>query len=574
MRARRDSGAAPSRLQNAAPSSRAWLLAAVLLTLLWFAALDMRKLHHPDEGRYAEIAREMLQSGDWVTPRLDGLKYFEKPPLQYWLAAGAFAIFGVHDWSARLPSALFGWLAVIAVGYAGARIADVTTGLFAAGALAACVWQIGIAHFLTLDAMLSGWLALALAAFLVAQSAATTLASRRRWMLGAWVAVAGAVLTKGPIGLVIPAGALALHSLAARDWAVWRRLAWLPGIAVVLLLCAPWFVAVSSRNPEFARFFFIHEHVERFLTTEHRREGAWWYFVPLLIVGLLPWTGLLLKMPAAWRDATRGVNGFAWVRFCLAWALFVFLFFSVSGSKLPSYILPLFPALALVIGWVLARMSSAWWRWLLGSIAVGSSVAAVGLWLGFDRLAQRLATDRTPAEVYVSFGQSLKAGTTLFAIAAVASCLAERRGTVAARGLAIVLLALGMNLAMQLGFWANDGLSPSRSTAGLVTALEAAPGTPYDARAPFFQVRLYDQTLPWYLRRTTTVVDYRDELALGLDAEPGKGIADTHTWIARWNSLPQAYALMTPETYEELRRDGVPMRIAARSARYVIAARQ
>jgi len=560
-------------LHNIQPSSGVWLPAGVLLALLWFAPLDGRRLHHPDEGRYAEIAREMLVSGDWVTPRLNGLKYFEKPPLQYWLTAASYAAFGVHDWSARLPAALFGWLAVIAVGYAGYRIADATTGLYAAATLAASVWQIGISHYLSLDAVLSGWLALALAAFVIAQSGTRSAADRRRWMLGAWIAIAGAVLTKGPVGLVIPGAALVVYSLATRDYAIWRRVHLLPGVCLALALCLPWFVAVSARNPEFARFFFIHEHVERFLTTEHRREGAWWYFIPLLVLGLLPWTGLLVGVRSAWRDAPRAENGFSWPRFCLAWAAFVFVFFSASGSKLPSYILPLFPALALVIGRMLARMSQRLWRWLLASLAIGTAVLAAGLWTTFDRIAPRLASDRTPVELYVAFGRPLQIGVTLLAAACIAACVLERRSIVRGRPLAIILVTLGMNVALALGFWANDGLSASRSTADLVAGLEQSGGTPYDASAPFFQVGLYDQTLPWYLRRTTTVVDYRDELDLGLDAEPDKGIPDTRAWIARWRSLDKGYALMSPETYERLAREGVPMRVAARNARYVVVAR-
>jgi 4-amino-4-deoxy-L-arabinose transferase-like glycosyltransferase len=561
-------------LQTVQPLSRACLVGGVLLTLLWFAPLDVRKLHHPDEGRYAEIAREMRVSGDWVTPRLNGLKYFEKPPLQYWLTAASYAAFGVHDWSARLPVALFGWLAIVAVGYAGLRIADAATGWYAAAALAASAWQIGIAHYLTLDAVLSGWLALALAAFVIAQGAARDDAARRRWMVGAWIAIAGAVLTKGPIGAVIPAGALVFYSLATRDWATWRRLAWLPGLGILIALCAPWFLIVSARNPEFAHFFFIHEHVERFLTTEHRREGAWWYFVPLLLLGLLPWTGLLAKLRAAWRDAPRADTGFSWPKFCLAWCAFVFVFFSVSGSKLPSYILPLFPAAALVIGRLLAHMSTALWRLLLASFAIGGVVLAVALWLGFDAIALRIATDRTPVDVYLAFGRPLRVGVTLLAVAGVAACVIGRRATPGARATAIALVAIGMNVALALGFWANDGLSASRSTAGLVARLQGGAGAPYDVGAPFYQVGLYDQTLAWYLRRTTTVVDYRDELALGLDAEPDKGIADTPTWIAAWRALDKGYALMTPETYDALRREGVPMRIAARSARYVIVERR
>jgi 4-amino-4-deoxy-L-arabinose transferase-like glycosyltransferase len=335
---------------------RTWILFAGLFTVIWFGALDVRALHHPDEGRYAEIAREMQASGDWVTPRLNGLKYFEKPPLQYWLTAASFAALGVHDWTARLPAALFGWLTIVAIGVAGARVAGRPTGWLAAAVLASMVWPIGLAHFLTLDAVLTGWLTLAFAAFVIAQTGAP--AQRRAFMLAAWAASAGAVLTKGLVGLAVPGGALLLYTLVTRDFALWRRLALLPGLALMLVVCVPWFALVSARNPEFAQFFFIHEHVQRFLTTQHQREGAWWYFVPLLLLGLLPWTAALgAGALTAWRAAPRTPDGFSWLRFAWAWIAFVFLFFSLSGSKLPSYVLPLFPPAALIVAWHVERLS-------------------------------------------------------------------------------------------------------------------------------------------------------------------------------------------------------------------------
>jgi 4-amino-4-deoxy-L-arabinose transferase-like glycosyltransferase len=501
--------------------------------------------------------------------------YFEKPPLQYWLTAAAYAAFGAHEWTSRLPPALFGWLAVLAIGYAGVRIAGATSGFYAGVALAGTAWHIGNSHLVTLDAVLSGCLAFALSAFLVAQAAAATPAAQRRWMLAAWVAVAGAVLTKGPIGLLIPAGALLLHSLLARDWAVWRRLELRRGIAVLLVLCAPWFILVSSRNPEFARFFFIHENVERFLTTEHRRTGAWWYFVPFLLAGSLPWTGVLASAwGSTWGAGTRAANGFSWERFCWAWMAFVFLFFSLSGSKLPSYILPLFPAAALLVGTRLEHLPVRPWRLLLGALALGSVLLAAALWLGYGHLVPHLATERTPAEVYLAFGRMLKPGIGVIAAGAVAGWLIDRNATPRGRTFAVVAIALAMNLGLQLVFAGNDAFSATRSTAGLVTRLQNQSAPSYDARAPFYQVQLYDQTLPWYLRRTTTVVAYRDELALGLDAEPARGIASVQEWIRLWKTLPQGYALMDPGTYASLMQQGVPMRAAVRNGRYVLVARR
>src|SRR6476660_8752128 len=164
----------PSRSLSSSPpiaaySRRACILLAILAAIAWFANLDVRKLQHPDEGRYAEIAREMAVTGDWVTPRLDGLKYFEKPPLQYWLTAASFKAFELDEWTARLPGALAGFLTLAIVGYVGSVLASKAVGAYAATALAGCVWPFGIAHMVTLDALLTFWLALALGAFLLAQ---------------------------------------------------------------------------------------------------------------------------------------------------------------------------------------------------------------------------------------------------------------------------------------------------------------------------------------------------------------------------------------------------------------------
>ena len=367
----------------------AWIATAAVFAVAWFATLDVRKLQHPDEGRYAEIAREMVASGDWLTPRLDALKYFEKPPLQYWLTAATFSAFGFSEWGARLPPALGTLLALVAIGYAGARIASPTVGAYAALAFGGMLWPIGIAHIVTLDALLTAWLAAALAAFLIAQCAVDDV-KERRFMLLAWAAIALGTLVKGPIAVAIPGGALVLYSIVTRDFAVWRRLHLTWGLVIFVVLSAPWFIAVSEKNPEFARFFFIHEHVDRFLTSEHRRTGAIWYFVPFLIVGLIPWTGMFLwHARRAWRDAPRSDAGFSWLRFCLVWAVFVFCFFSVSGSKLPSYILPLFPAAALCIGWQIERLSQPLlYRWTFAAVAT-TALALAGMTLGYDAIVTR-----------------------------------------------------------------------------------------------------------------------------------------------------------------------------------------
>ena len=552
----------------------AWWLLALTATLIWFAGLDARRLQHPDEGRYAEIAREMAVSGDFVTPRLNDLKYFEKPPLQYWAGALTFKVFGVSEWTARLPAALAGLLAVLVVGWTGARLAGPTTGAYAALALTGCVWHAGLAHFLTLDAMLAFWLTLALCAFLLAQRDGLTPSSQRQWMWVAYAAAAGATLSKGLVALVIPGATLVLYSLLTRDLGPWRRLYVLSGTVIYLALTAPWFVLVARANPEFLRFFFIHEHVERFLGESHNRAGEWWYFVPWLVLGIMPWLLVwLVTLPRSWRDAEKAANGFSWARFCAVWAAFIFMFFSLSGSKLPSYILPLFPALALIVGFEMTRLSTRALAWIAMPLSVGATVLFAAWLVGYPRLVATLADAITPAAIYYEFGPWIGATFAVFAIGGTLAFVLFRRGTAPTKSWGIATLALTTLLALQLAFLGQDAFRHVRSSWDILANAERANGGPLDPALPVFQVHSYDQTLPFYLRRPTPLVAYRDEMALGLDAEPHKGYTEA-AWIDLWQAAPQAYAMMARETAAELAGKGVPMRVLARDPRRAFVARR
>lgn len=552
---------------------RAWWLLALAFAVAWFAALDARRLQHPDEGRYAEIAREMAQSGDWLTPRLNDLKYFEKPPLQYWLGAATFDAFGVDEWTARLPTAMAGFLAVLAVGFTAACLAGGAAGAYSAVVLAGTVWHLGLSQILTLDAVLSLWLTATLCAFLLAQRPSLTPRAQRNWMLAAYAAAALATLTKGLVALVIPGGALVAYTLAARDAGPWRRLHPVAGLVVYLVIAAPWFLLVSRANPEFAHFFFIHEHVDRFLTESHNRTGEWWYFVPWLVLGLLPWLLVwLVTLPASWRAAPVAANGFSWERFCVAWAAFVFVFFSASGSKLPSYILPLFPALALVLGFELTRMPSRTLMWIALPLAVGAPIVLAAFGFSLDRIVAALANDITPPAIYRQFARWVLAGLAAFTVGGVAVFLLFRRGTPSAKSLGIALLSLTTLVGFQLALVGHDSFAYVRSSWFLLQDAQRANGGPLAPDATVYQVRSYDQTLPFYLGRPTPLVEYRDEMSLGLDAEPQKGYTEAQ-WIAAWTAAPQAYALMEPATADALVARGVPLTVIASDPRRVFVAR-
>ncbi len=551
------------------PTPVLWAIFAVI-AVLWFVNLDTRRLVHPDEGRYAEIAREMAESGDWVTPRISGVKYFEKPPLQYWVTAAAYRTFGVSEWTARLWPALAGFLAVLAIARTGYALGGATLGAFAGLALAGTLWHAGLAQIVTLDSGLSFWLATAFGAFLIAQRSETNDRSRRAWMWLAWAALAGASLSKGPVGLVLAGGSLVGYTAITRDYAVWRRLHPVSGIALYLALTAPWLVAVSAANDEFLHFFFVHEHLQRFLTTEHRRTGEWYYFVPLVLAGSLPWLPVLAYgVRRAWREGLPNALGFSWQRFALVWAAFVFLFFSASGSKLPSYILPMFAPLALVTGVLLLALDDRTLFRLTLPGAVLVVALALALLLGYEQVVARLGSERQPVGTLVAFGPWLKAAVAVVAGGSVVAAFAFHR---ALRFWGVAALALSMLGGLQVAVAGFDAFSATRSTSAILGSARAS--APLAADAPFYQVQMYDQTAPFYLGRTTTPVAFRDELGPGIDAEPGRQIPTLAVWIATWQGLAEGYALLPPELHTRLAADGVPMRVLARDTRRVVVSRR
>ena len=560
----------------APPSARVlWALLAAV-ALLWFVNLDARRLLHPDEGRYAEIAREMAATGDWVTPRLNELKYFEKPPFQYWATAAAYRAFGVHEWTARLWPALAGFLAVVAIGCAGYALGGAALGAYAGLALAATFMHAAIAQIVTLDAGLSSFLALGFAGLVIAQRPESGAGERRAWMWVAWAALAGATLSKGLIGVVLPGGALVVYTALTRDFALWRRLHLASGLALYFALTVPWFVAVARANDEFLRFFFVHEHFERFLTTGHDRAGPWYYFVPWFAVGILPWlTVLAYGAWPAWRDGTPNALGFSWQRFALVWAAFVFLFFSASGSKLPSYILPMFPPLALVIGWLLVRLDARTLFRLMLPLVVAGTALTLGLVFAYDRYAPEFATARMPAadpHRLRRVGEGERRDSPRPAGSWRSSpCGAPRASRGCGCGASRYWRSRAWR-AVQIGVAGFDAFSPMRSTSAILRAAQQA--APFAAGAPFYQVEMHDQTVPFYLGRATRGVAFRQELSLGIDAEPSKQIPTVAAWVDEWRGLAQGYAILGPELQARLAAEGVPMRELARDPRRVVVSRQ
>ena len=541
-------------------SARTLLLLLTLFSVLWLGTIGYRKLIMPDEGRYAEIPREMVASGDWLTPRLDGLKYFEKPALQYWATAAAFTLFGEHQWTARLWSALTGLLGILATWFTARRLWGGGAALGGAGVLAGSLLYGLIGHVNTLDMGVSFFLSAAVFAFVLAQHDDASPRENRNYMLAAWLAAALAMLSKGLIGLVLPGTALIVYSLWQRDFSSWRRLHLVPGLALFAAVAAPWFVAVSIANPGFAQFFFIHEHFQRFLTKEAGRYQPIWYFLPILIVGMAPW--LIALFSAPWSAARREpLQRFQPLRFLLVWIVVVFCFFSVSDSKLASYILPLFPALAALIGWHLEQLAGRDPR-ALRRHAWPPILLALAC-LALSPLAVRLASPEVPAPLYAAYVPWLLAASASLLAGALAGFVFAGRARPRA---ALLCLAAGGLLFSQLILLGHNSLAPANSAYAIVQKIRGQ--VPPDV--PFYSVETYDQTLPYYLARTVTLVGYQGELAFGIAQEPQKFIPDLARFAALWRAQSAAWALMPPALYQRLLAQGLPMQVVARDSRRVI----
>ena len=323
------------------------LILAVVLGIPFFQYLGGLPLMDPDEGRYAEIPREMLERGDLITPTLNYVKYFEKPPLLYWINAASLKLFGQNEFAARFPSALCGLLTVLATYVIARKLYGRRAALLSALILGTSAGFVLQSRIILTDMLLTFCLTAALGSFIVAAGREGRRSRALPWYLF-YLFCALATLAKGLIGMVFPAGIIFFYLLLNRRWRLLSEMRLPSGLLLFLAVAAPWFVAVSLRNPEFAHFFFIHEHFQRFTSTVHDRSQPFWFFLPVLAGTMLPWSFFIPgALSRAWRDRHHE-DGRAGL-YLLIWTVLIFLFFSKSSSKLIPYILPVLPPLSILV---------------------------------------------------------------------------------------------------------------------------------------------------------------------------------------------------------------------------------
>ena len=483
-----------------------WLrfgLIAIAAAALYLPFLGRPALWEPDEGRYAEIAREMVVTGDYVTPRDDQQRYFEKPPLVYWAEAAAIEAFGANEFAVRLPSALCSVAQVVVTSMIAEAMLGPEAGMLAAMTLALSPLFFGFARFATLDPALAFFLTAAIGSFYAAAREPTFESRRARlWMIVAAAMLALGTLTKGPVALVL-GGTIAFGWLIVEKRT--REISKMPivGCAIVYVaIVVPWFALAESRNPGFLRFFFIHEHLKRYFQSSEHGWGPW-FFVPIVIGGTWPW---IFFAPSGFREmystgSADNLSRRSDARLLAIWFGLIFILFSIPRSKLGSYILPGVPPIAIAAGYGLARLRALSavqrervLRWFVAINAIG---AVAGAALALDLIHPihpSLAWDAVFVALFILVGAIMMYGT------------AREEGRV---GYGAAALALALIATIGLSERARRDATPLTSYRDLASVVR-----PYLQKGCVLgSYRHYVQSLPFYTGSVETRVEYWGELA-------------------------------------------------------------
>jgi 4-amino-4-deoxy-L-arabinose transferase-like glycosyltransferase len=474
------------------------LLILVFLTgLFFFYALGSYSLKEPDEGRYAEIPREMVKQGDYLVPHLNYVRYFEKPPLLYWGTALSYKLFGTNEWSFRLPNAMMALLCVIIL-YLFAKVwFDNRTAFLSSLILMSSFGFFAMAHIVTIDMLFAVLLCSALLCFYEYYRR-----QRHLFLYLFYLSLALATLAKGPVSLILMGATILFFLVTEKRLTFIRQLLDVRALLLFALITIPWFLIISLKEKEFFHFFFIDQHLLRFLTTKHKRSGPLYYFIPVILGGMFPWC---IFLPRAIMDLWRTRA----LRLFFIWSMVVFVFFSISDSKLPPYVLPVFPAFSLILGYFFARTE----RWeippllerrifygILFLIAIGTFLHTSGL------LDASISKMSKIGDVVVQF-KSLSLSLFLVSVLLVSIGFLKRFQTVPLFVL-VLLFSFSTEFLILLNISRIDGLNTTKSLSRTIN--EHSSGDDY-----VVSYGSYNETLPFYIGRRVYLAAHTGELEMG-----------------------------------------------------------
>lgn len=512
----------------------------------------------PDEARYVEIAREMITSGDYVSPHLNGLKYFEKPPLFYWIEAAFVKLFGINEIWLRVPVLVFAILGIISVYLVCFRrhklsgsypnisgLKGESVGIFSAIILATTLIYYIHSRLIILDLALTFFLCGSLWCFYLAFVADIKRSSREKkyLILGMYGLSALACMTKGLVGAILPGFVAFLWIVITKSWRKLKEILYLPGILLFFAIFLPWHVIVCVRNPEFFDFYFIHEHFIRYTTMEHQRFQPFWYFIPISILGMFPWTGFsLVAIKNSLQNAFSKKKSSEDV-FFLSWIFGILIFYSFSNSKLIPYILPIFPPLAYLTAKIICKTPGMDFPANLKLTdknfkqgVWGSAIFFAILFVAFFFLKGSIVKVLQSSDmisILQSFGIMFIASVFILII-----CTFYKTYNLASAlyALSAVFMMLIINSAIP---YYQDIKKPSTKKFAQIIKMNMKNDD------EVFCYKKYCQDLPVYLNRTIKIVNYYGELQFGFNVTPNNDviISEDAFW-SRWNSREKRIFLL------------------------------
>ncbi|MCX5809049.1 MAG: glycosyltransferase family 39 protein [Proteobacteria bacterium] len=496
-------------MNNGRLNIRHLLIILLFSYVFFFYGMGEYSLKEPDEGRYAEIPREMIELNDYTVPHLNYVRYFEKPPLFYWTVAASYKLFGVNEWSFRFANAFSAFLCMLSLYIFVRRWFGERAAFLSSIVLISSFGFFSMARIVTIDMFFTLWLSLSLFCFLGYYKEKKPL-----FIYFFYVFLAFATLSKGIVAIILLIVTIIIFLLIEKKTSFVKEMRIIKGIIIYGVIVLPWFIAISLKESEFFYFFVIDQHFLRFFTAKHKRTGSLFYFLPVLIGGMFPWSILIPRsIINLWKKSE--------IRLFLIWSGIVLLFFSVSKSKLPPYILPVFPPLAIVIG---CFFDDIWDR--VAEITLEAAIYiiifilfAIAPFLFWNTTVIGWISQISTEAIYVF--QSLKVVLICVSILStiIVFALSFRRFITYASFFLILssFSFLFVSLLMVLNIKTIDSLN---STKGLSNTINR------NIREGDLLINYgaYDQTLPFYTRRNVVIAAYNGELEMGSKYEDAKHI--------------------------------------------------